>query len=64
MSSSGPVFQNSVYVGINLQNILYGKLKKSRVGVLCRLTSSLVRRHRVNAVLQDDARLLVVQDAT
>ncbi|KAF8548726.1 hypothetical protein OG21DRAFT_1422559 [Imleria badia] len=24
MSSSGPVFQNSVYVGINLQNILYG----------------------------------------
>ncbi|KAF8132494.1 hypothetical protein EV363DRAFT_109591 [Boletus edulis] len=24
MSSYGPVFQNSVYVGINLQNILYG----------------------------------------
>jgi len=24
MSSSGPVFQNSVYVGINLQDILYG----------------------------------------
>lgn len=25
MSSSGPVFQTSVYVGINLQDILYGK---------------------------------------
>jgi hypothetical protein len=24
MSSSGPVFQNAVYVGINLQDILYG----------------------------------------
>lgn len=27
MSSSGPVFQNSVYVGINLQDILYGELR-------------------------------------
>ena len=26
MSSSGPVFQNSVYVGINVQDILYGEL--------------------------------------
>ena len=25
MSSTGPVFQNSVYVGINLEDILYGK---------------------------------------
>ena len=55
--TGGELFQYSLYVGINLQDILYGKFGNTCVVHASGLTWSFTRRCPAGAIFQDHAQL-------